>query len=81
MFNKNLTILEKMQCANEFLDSFENLTNSEMLTKIPMMQYPVINKQFFLHFWELDFLKTAKWLSFLDGFYSLPRGVQVGDSY
>ncbi|CCD73121.1 Nuclear Hormone Receptor family [Caenorhabditis elegans] len=77
MFNKNLTILEKMQCANEFLDSFENLTNSEMLTKIPMMQYPVINKQFFLHFWELDFLKTAKWLSFLDGFYSLPRGVQM----
>lgn len=73
LFDKEIKILEKMHLANEFLESFE----ASEYPRDSMTQIPVINKQFFMHYWEVDFLKTAKWLSFLDGFQSIPRAIQI----
>ncbi|EFO99887.1 CRE-NHR-212 protein [Caenorhabditis remanei] len=77
LLNKQLKILEKMRIANDFLESFENSELSKIEPSSSMTQIPVFDKQFFMHYWEVDFLKTAKWLSFLDGFQKLPRTVQI----
>ncbi|ULT87916.1 hypothetical protein L3Y34_007237 [Caenorhabditis briggsae] len=74
LLNKKLKILDKMNIASEFLDSFEASEYSKM---DQMTQISVLDKNFFMHFWEVDFLKTAKWLSFLDGFEKIPRAIQI----
>ncbi|UMM33703.1 hypothetical protein L5515_007080 [Caenorhabditis briggsae] len=74
LLNKKLKILDKMNIASEFLDLFEASEYSKM---DQMTQISVLDKNFFMHFWEVDFLKTAKWLSFLDGFEKIPRAIQI----
>ncbi|CAL2044012.1 unnamed protein product [Caenorhabditis brenneri] len=78
LFKKDINILEKMHIASKFIDSFEasEFSNLEM-SYSSVTQIPVLNKQFFLHYWEVDFLKNAKWLSFLEGFYNIPRAIQM----
>uniref|UniRef100_A0A1I7V234 Nuclear receptor domain-containing protein n=1 Tax=Caenorhabditis tropicalis TaxID=1561998 RepID=A0A1I7V234_9PELO len=75
LLNNEMKILERMYMANEFLEAFEASEFSNFSKNLT--QIPVIDKQFFMHFWEVDFLKTAKWLSYLDGFQNIPRVVQI----
>ncbi|CAI2352565.1 unnamed protein product [Caenorhabditis sp. 36 PRJEB53466] len=64
-----LGILEKMSRAHRLAQKTEN--------GLDFQQVPVLGERFFLHYWETDLLKTAKWLTHFDGFQCLPLAVQL----
>uniref|UniRef100_A0A8R1DW93 NR LBD domain-containing protein n=1 Tax=Caenorhabditis japonica TaxID=281687 RepID=A0A8R1DW93_CAEJA len=68
-------ILEKMAIFQQSSEDSIVKRGEEKCAEI--CQIPIFGKEFFMHYWEVDFLKTARWLTNFDAFLSLPDVVKL----